>query len=147
MPLSTSSQFKYDYDATFTSLGEDVTGSSVVRSSLLASLVACLMASLYGPRFFLLYRVCTSDETKKYTGCHKKCFTDYTSIPPKHFIDKSELQIWEMYTEHGEQHFEQLLWLLLVTFYWWFVVNKVKFPRNVSINLVQCPAVWSERGD
>jgi len=46
MSLSTSSQFKYDYDATFTSLGEDVTGSSVVRSSLLASLVACLMASL-----------------------------------------------------------------------------------------------------
>jgi hypothetical protein len=65
MPLSTSSQFKNNYDATFTSLGEDVTGSSVVRSSLLASLVACLMASLYGPLFFLLYRVYRSDETKK----------------------------------------------------------------------------------
>jgi hypothetical protein len=106
MPLSTSSQFKYDYDATFTSLGEEVTGSRVVRSSLLASLVACLMASLYGPRFFLLYRVCRSYETEKYTGCHTRCFTDYTNNPPKHLNGKSERQIWEMYTENGEQHFE-----------------------------------------
>jgi hypothetical protein len=58
--------FKYNYDTTFTSLGEDVTGSSAVRSSLLASLVACLMASLYGPLFFLLYLVCKNDETQNY---------------------------------------------------------------------------------
>jgi len=70
IPQSTSCLFKRNYDTTFTSLGEDVTGSSVVRSSLLASLVACLMASLYGPRFFLLYLVCENGETQ---SCIMKC--------------------------------------------------------------------------
>jgi hypothetical protein len=100
-----SNQFKYDYDATFTSLGEDVTGSNVVRSSLLASLVACLMASLYGPRFFLLYRVCKSDETED--GIKG---ASYTYISTRHFfIYKSVCRRCEMCTEHGGQQFEQFL--------------------------------------
>jgi len=85
---------------------------------------------------------------KKNTQCHTKCFTDYTNIPPRHFfIYKSVLQRWEMCTEHGEQHFEQLPWLLLVNFYWWFVGNKVMFPRNMGKVPLSAPCImeWKRR--
>jgi hypothetical protein len=82
--------------------------------------------------------------------CHTKCFTDYTNIPPRHFfIYKPVLLRWEMCTDRGEQHFEQLLWLLLVTFCWWLVGNKVsqEFGHKLSTVPLSAPCTmeWKRR--
>jgi len=63
------------------------------------------------------------------------------NTPPRHLfhLQISVSEMGKCTLTMVNNFFEQLLWLLLVTFYWWFVGNKVKFPRNVGIKLSTVP--------
>jgi hypothetical protein len=71
---------------------------------------------------------------------YKSVSTDYIKIASRHLLHLQNQCVRDgRCTLTMNYFFEQLLWLLLVTFYWWFVGNKVKFPRNVGIKLRTVP--------